>query len=239
MNNSAAVDLTGISKSFGSRLVLQDISLSINKGEGLCVCGVNASGKTTLLGIAAGLLAPGSGDVKLCGFDVRKEPERTKMLIGFVSHSPLVYSQLTVEENLRFFSRLYGIKDAGIAVNEVLRFTGLEKYRDYRTAILSAGTVKRLSIARAMIHKPSILLADEPFAQLDQGAGERLVSILSGFRAAGGTVLMTGHDTDKSLKCCNRMAVLDGKKIIFNQRVSEIDIESFKSNYLLYARQNG
>ena len=103
-----AVSVAGVCKSFGSRVVLDSISLSAAGGQGLCICGANAAGKTTLLKIIAGLLRPSDGRVQICGFDTQKQAHKTKPLIGAVFHKSMVYPQLTVSENLRFFGRLYG-----------------------------------------------------------------------------------------------------------------------------------
>jgi len=236
MSETAVINLSNVSKSFPNRVVLTDISFTVTAGQGLCVCGPNAVGKTTLLRIIAGLSEPGCGEVNVCGLNVQKEPEKTRSLVGLISHKPMVYAQLTVEENLRFFSRMYGIKNGKSLITQMLELTGLSPYRHDRAGILSAGLTRRLAIARATIHKPKALLADEPFAGLDSQGCEYLVTMLGNFKDTGGAVLMTTHHVDLSFRCCEQAAVLDDKKIIFNRRISQIDKRAFAGDYLSYAR---
>jgi len=233
---TAAIELAGVCKSFGSRVVLEGISLSVARGEGLCVCGANAAGKTTLLRIIAGLLQPGSGAVQICGFDMRTQAREIKPMLGAILHKSMVYPQLTVVENLRFFSKLYGVRDSKGRIEELLEQAGLGAYRDDRAGVLSRGMTQRLAIARAMEHNPSVLLADEPFAGLDAKASKHLVSLLRSFKDKGGAILVTTHNVDFALRCCESVAVLEDHKLIFNARVSQIDTAEFARDYLSYAR---
>jgi len=239
MSPAEAVNITDLSKSFGRKVVLQDINFSAAAGEGICVCGANAVGKTTLLSLMAGLLRPSCGSVKIFGFDISENPDMVKARLGYISHTPMIYPQLTIEENLHFFARLYGIKNIEGRKQELLELSGLGNYRYTIASKLSAGMVQRLAIARAMLHKPSVLLADEPFASLDQKAAEHLVAIMRNYRAAGGTVIMTGHNIRIGLGCCGRVLVLDDKRIIFDRQVSQIEVEVFSTDYISYARRNG
>jgi len=233
-----AVDVAGVSKSFGNQLVLKDISLYLTAGQGLCICGANAAGKTTLLRIMAGLLQPGAGAVQICGFDVKSQPQQAKAKLGAIFHKSMVYPQLTVIENLRFFALVYGVRNGKAHIQNLLEQTALMPYRYDRAGILSRGMMQRLAIARALVHKPIVLLADEPFTGLDADASKHLVTILNNFKDEGGTVVMTTHDVNLSLQCCRQVAVLDKQKLIFNAKISEIDTAAFAKDYLLYARAN-
>lgn len=237
MSEKASINLLSISKLFGNRPVLENISFNLDAGQALCVCGPNAAGKTTLVRIAATVVRPDAGSVEICGLDVRKEPEKVKRLIGFISHKPMVYPQLTVVENLRFFARIYGLKAANDRIDEVLEQGGLGAYRDQPAGILSAGITQRLAICRAILHRPKVLLADEPFAGLDQDAAGQLTGLIRDFAKAGGVVVLTSHNVRFSLGCCDRVAVLDDKAIVFNEPVSQIDVESFAHDYLCYVRK--
>jgi heme exporter protein A len=237
-SDEPVIDVASASRAFGSRRVLKNINLQVPRTQGLCVCGANGAGKSTLLRIITGLLKPTQGSVKVCGFDINAEPEKTKSRLGLISHKSIVYPELTTFENLLFFARLYGVKDRHIRVEELLEDVGLSSYAYDRTSVLSRGMLQRLSIARAMVHRPAVLLADEPFTGLDVGASRHLISVLAKFRADGGTLLMTTHDTFLALKCCDRAVVLDNCRFIFDAKTSEIDTDSFMEDYLSHARRN-
>ena len=235
---SPVVNLTGVCKSFGSRVVLEGISFRLTGGEGLCICGPNAVGKTTLLRIIAALLKPGEGAVEVCGFNVRRQSHKIKPLIGAIFHKSMIYPQLTVVENLRFFAALYGVKNSKPRIEKLLEEAALTPYRYDSAGILSRGMMQRLAIVRALVHKPAVLLADEPFTGLDTEAGEHLVRALRNFKNDGGAVVMTTHNVGFGLQCCERVAVLDDRKLIFDAKVAEINAADFARDYLLYAREN-
>ncbi|MHC4344441.1 MAG: heme ABC exporter ATP-binding protein CcmA [Planctomycetota bacterium] len=236
--HTTVIEISSVTRKFGTRLVLKSVDLQVARGSGICICGVNGAGKSTLLRIIAGLLRPAHGTVKICGFDVSAEPEKTRSKLGLISHKSILYPELTTSENLLFFARLYGVKDRRRRVRELLEDVGLSSYAYDRTDVLSRGMLQRLSIARAMVHRPAVLLADEPFTGLDVEASRHLVSVLAKFRAEGGTLVMTTHDTSTALKCCERAVVLDNHRLIFDALTSQIDTDSFMDDYLLYARRN-
>jgi len=238
-NNSSdesIIDVISVSKSFGTRPVLKGIDLQVGRAQGVCICGVNGAGKSTLLRIISGLLEPTEGSVRLCGLEVGSEPEKTKSQLGVISHKSMLYPDLSLSENLLFFARLYSVKDSHKRVKELLEELGLASYRYDRTGILSRGMLQRLAIARAVIHRPAVLLADEPFTGLDTEACRHLISVLGKFRADGGTLIMTSHDTRLGLQCCDRVMVLDKARIVFEAMTSEIDTDLFVQDYLTYAR---
>ena len=236
-SDKPVISLAGVCKSFANRFVLEAISYQVTAGQGLCIFGANAVGKTTLLRITAGLLQPDAGVVEIRGFNGRRQAQETRAPIGVIFHKSMIYPQLTVIENLRFFARFYGVKNGEIRINNLLEQTGLTRYRYDNAGILSRGMVRRLTVARALIHKPAILLADEPFTGLDAEASELLVNILRNFKDQGGTIVMTTHNVNLSLQCCEQMAVLDERKLIFNAELSEINAAEFAKDYLSYARR--
>jgi heme ABC exporter ATP-binding subunit CcmA len=231
------IGINSVSKAFSMRWVLRSVDLSIEKGQTVCLCGVNGAGKSTLLRIISGLLHPDHGSVTINGFDVSKEPEKTKPQFGVISHKSMVYPELTVFENLQFFANLYGVKNSKDRIKELLEEVGLFPFRYDNAAVLSRGLLQRLSIARAMVHEPSVLLADEPFTGLDSEACRHLVKVLTNFRTAGGTVIMTTHDTNLGLQSSSRVVVLDENKLIFDSPVSQLDTADFTADYLSYARK--
>ena len=192
------INLAGVCKSFGSRVVLNAISFSVTSGQGLCICGANAAGKTTLLRIIAATLKPSKGEVELCGFNVQRRTREIKPLIGAIFHKSMVYPQLTVIENLRFFARLYGVKNSKARIEELLEQTALTPYCYDSAGILSRGMTQRLAIARALVHKPTILLADEPFTGLDINASNYLLTILRNFKDQGGNPAVPFNFTFKT-----------------------------------------
>ena len=233
-----AVDIAGLYMAFESRLVLQKIDLQISPGgQALCLCGVNGAGKSTLLRIIAGLLHPTGGAVRINGLDLKKQPEAGKVMIGVISHQSMLYPDLTIMENLLFFSRLYGVQNRS-RVDQLLEEVGLASYRHDKTAILSRGMLQRLAIARAMVHEPAILLADEPFTGLDLQSAKHLVRVLGDFTKTGGAVIMTTHEINFGLKCCDRVVVLDQGRLIFDRPRDQIDHGLFIDDYLSYARKN-
>jgi heme exporter protein A len=234
--NEIAVNLSSISKSFERRKVLADINLHVSAGESVFVCGINGVGKSTLLRIASGLLAPDDGSVRICNGDLAKDPEKTKTKLGVISHKSMLYSNLTVHENLTFFAKLYGVADCDSRIDELLANLELNSFRYDKAEILSRGLLQRLAIARALIHSPSVLLADEPFTGLDRKSSDHLISFLNDFVDDEHLVLMTTHDVNFGLMCCSRVIVLDNCKIIFDAAISDVDIPEFSKDYLIYAR---
>lgn len=230
------IKMSGVSKAFSTKTVLKNIDLEILPRQSVCLCGVNGAGKSTLLRITAGLLQPDVGNVKICEYDVKTDPEKSKPQIGVISHKSMVYPNLTALENLCFFANLYGVKDSTSRVDTLLHDVGLFSYRYDRAGTLSRGLLQRLAIARALVHRPSVLLADEPFTGLDTEACKHLISVLTDFTNNGGTVMFTTHDISIGLKCCDRVVVLDKSLLILDVMKSDIDTDSFAQDYLSYAR---
>jgi len=230
------INVKSVSKTFDARSVFKDVNIEISTAQAVLICGINGAGKTTLLRIMAGILQPDTGSVELCGYNIRKETEKAKSQFGMISHKSMVYPELTVLENLSFFATLYGVKDSNTYITELLKDIGLYSYRYDTAGILSRGLLQRLAIARALVHRPALLLADEPFTGLDAEACRHLIAVLTEFTRNNGTIVMTTHDIDIGLQCCNRVAVLDRSNLIFDAGISDIDTKSFLKDYISYAR---
>lgn len=235
-NDEKTITVNSVRKAFASRLVLDSIDLCVMKGQSLCLCGVNGAGKSTLLRIITGLIEPDQGSVEICGFNLKKNQEEAKVLLGVISHKSMVYPDLTVMENLIFFADLYGVKDSVSRAEQLLKDTGLEPYRYDRMHILSRGLLQRLAIARALVNKPVVLIMDEPFTGLDAEAEKHLIAVLSDFTDNSGTIIMTTHDIRIGISCCDRVAVLDKQRIIFDSPIRDVDTDRFTQDYLSYAR---
>jgi heme exporter protein A len=235
-NNNNAIAINSVRKAFASRLVLENIDLCVEKSQSLCLCGANGAGKSTLLRIVTGLLEPDHGFIEICGYNLKKNQEKAKILLGVIFHKSMVYPDLTIMENILFFADLYGIKDKVSRAEQLLVEVGLEPYRYDRASILSRGLLQRLAIARALVNRPAVLIMDEPFTGLDAESTKHLIDVLTDFTSNGGTIIMTTHDIKVGISCCNRVVVLDKHRIIFDLLVSDIDIAGFTQDYLSYAR---
>lgn len=231
-----ALSVSSVSKTFVTRPVLRNVNLAVPAGEAVCLCGANGAGKSTLLRIVAGLLRPDRGAVAVNGFGVRRNPEVARRQLGMISHASMAYPELTVHENLAFAAQLYGVADRAGRIEELLIETELTAFGHDRAGILSRGLLQRLAIARALVHRPVVLLADEPFTGLDANATDRLVATFHRFVSAGGTILMTTHDLRLGFACCGRIAVLDKGALILDATKDTIDFDRFADDYLSYAR---
>lgn len=231
-----ALSIRSVSKAFTARPVLKGADFALPRGQAACLFGINGAGKSTLLRIAAGLLRPDAGSVSVEGYAMRTHSEEAKRCLGLISHASMAYAELTVLENLRFAADLYGVADRPRRITQLLVETGLEPFRFDRAGILSRGLLQRLAIARALLHEPVVLLADEPFTGLDGQASEHLIQVFETFVRRGGAILMTTHDCRLGLRCCSRVAVLDQGAIQLDKTKDEIDAERFVEDYLSYAR---
>jgi heme exporter protein A len=191
----AAIELDGLERRFGERVALAGVSVRVEAGQTLAVLGGNGAGKTTLLRVLAGLLRPHRG--RVCVLDALLPAERWKLpgRVGYVGHEPLLYRELSGRENLRYHARLHGV---GIArVDRLLGAVGMERRADDPLRELSRGMVQRLSVARAVLHDPPLLLLDEPRASLDPAAAELLEPLIG--RASGRTRVLVSHDVEGAL----------------------------------------
>jgi heme exporter protein A len=186
----AGVQVEGLSRHYGERAALDDVSLSLQEGQTLVVFGPNGAGKTTLLRVLATLLRPHAGDVRVLGSSIPDRAWEVRGRIGLLGHDPLLYRELSVRENLRFHARLHGVTSA--RVEELLELVQLQQRADEPLRLLSRGMVQRAAVARTVLHDPELLLLDEPRSNLDPAAVE-LVEPLIG-AASGRTRVICSHD---------------------------------------------
>ncbi len=196
-------------KLFGSKKVLRGLEFEVHEGEFVALLGPNGAGKTTFLRILASLARPTVGDVSVAGYHLPGQAAAVRARLGFVSHMPLLYADLTAEENLRFFSRMYGVHDAEVRIGEVLELVGLATRRYDLVRTFSRGMQQRLAIGRAILHDPDVLLFDEPHTGLDQDACDMLDGVLREVAASGRTVVMTSHDLVRVEDLATRFDVLN------------------------------
>ena len=185
------IEARGLTRRFGGTLALDGVSFEVAEGAKVALLGANGAGKTTLLALLSTLLTPSEGGASVAGHDLASNASALRASIGVLTHRPMLYEELTPEENLRFFARLYSVADAEARIEELLRAVGLWLRRDEPTAVLSRGYHQRLAIARALLHRPPVLLLDEPETGLDREALELLDRLV--LHAPGLTVLAATH----------------------------------------------
>ncbi|HSF16635.1 MAG TPA: ABC transporter ATP-binding protein [Vicinamibacteria bacterium] len=198
-----------MTKCFGRLTALREVDVALEPSRCHVVFGRNGAGKSTLLGIAATLLKPTSGKLFYDGRPLDDLQEAVRHRIGFVSHESLLYPDLTVSENLTFSARLYGVV---ADVEAALSWADLELRRKTPTRNLSRGMTQRLAIARALLHRPSLLLLDEPFTGLDTVSSERLSDRIASLRRDT-TVILTTHDVDRGVAIADRILLMDSGRI--------------------------
>src|SRR4051795_7901505 len=184
---AAAIELAGLTRAYGDRIALRDVSLRLEPGRTLVVFGPNGAGKSTLLRVLATLLRPTAGLARVLGRELPGEAWAVRGRIGLLGHDPLLYRELTGRENLSFHARLFGV---GLGrVDEMLERLQLTRRADEPVRTLSRGTVQRMAVARAVLHDPELLLLEEPRANLDPAASDLVEPLL-----AGRTRVITSHD---------------------------------------------
>ncbi len=230
-----AVQVRSLEKSFGEWPVLWDLDLSVPWGQSLVLFGANGAGKTTLLRVLATHMRADHGSVAVAGYNVRTRPEEARRRIGVVGHRSLLYDDLTCRENLVYYGRLFGLKDHGPRVDEVLEKVRLTSRADHRVRTLSNGMQKRAAIARAILHEPDVLLLDEPEAGLDRESVSILGALLAEWTDSGRSVVMTTHDLDLGLDWGHRVGVLRRGKVDFPGSESPDSGDSTSEGYIRQA----
>jgi heme exporter protein A len=228
-----AVEATDVRKTFGSFAALAGITMDLRRGEFLALFGRNGAGKTTFLKIAATLMRPSQGKVKVEGFDIREEPERARSKIGFLSHNTYIYRDLSPIENLRFFGRLYGVVDAEQRIPLILDRVGLRRRSNDPVRSFSRGLQQRIGIARVLLHQPSLILLDEPYTGLDANAVLTLDQLLDEAVQQGNTVILTTHDLNQGLRAATKAAIIDRGKLVFMENANN---ESVREAYAHHVR---
>jgi len=202
------IEVTKLIKRFGLKTILRGLDFQVQPGEFVALLGPNGAGKTTFLRILASLSKPSFGNVKVAGYSLPNESAQVRAKLGVVSHMPLLYPDLTAEENLQFYASMYGIINYQPRIQEVLQLIGLENRRKDLVRTFSRGMSQRLAIGRAILHEPQVILFDEPYTGLDQDASEMLDQVLKEIASHGQTVVMTSHDLIRAEALATRFDVL-------------------------------
>ena len=236
VNQAPAIRTHKLTKSFGHQMALRGVDLSVDEGEFLTLFGPNGAGKTTLIRIVASLTRPTAGTVQVRGEDLGKAATSLRRHIGLISHNPLLYGDLTPDENLRFFARMYDLPGPATRIDAVLDQVGLTARRRDPVRTFSRGMVQRLAIARSILHDPEIMLLDEPYTGLDLQAADMLRSLLHGelartSAASNRTVILTTHNLEQGLEMCDRAAILHRGKVAWAGPRAGLDLPAMKQIY--------
>ena len=215
-----AITVEHLTKSFGGRKAVDNVSFTLPEGAFLSVFGPNGAGKTTRLRMLATLARPTEGVITLAGINLKEEPEQAREAIGLISHNPMLYPDLTAEENLLLYAKLYGVRDPQKRVVELLDAVGLKHRRLDRVRTFSRGMTQRVSIARALVNDPSVVLLDEPYSGLDPHAMRIFDELIDSVRE-NRTFVMVSHDLDKGLALADHVLVLArGRVVAFAEKES-------------------
>jgi heme ABC exporter ATP-binding subunit CcmA len=220
-----AVELEGVGRAYGERVALRDVTLTLPRGATVAVFGANGAGKTTLLRVLALLARPTAGDYLLFGEPTRRGGDRLEQRrrLGFLAHQSWLYEHLTAEENLRFHAGLHGLRPDGAAIEAALDAVGLPGRRADPVRTYSRGMQQRLALARVLLHRPDLLLLDEPFTGLDREGAGRLRALLKR-HAAGRTLILATHDVAEALPLATRVVVLAGGRLVADRPTAGLTV---------------
>ena len=227
---SPAIDVAGVSRTFGRRRAVDDVTLSVPAGDCLALFGPNGAGKTTLLRLIAGLLRPSAGAVRVGGRALRDDAD-ARAQVGLISHQSMLYRALTARENVEFAARLYGVADPRNAATRALERMRVADRADTPVRALSRGLQQRVSIARAIVHEPGVVLLDEPYTGLDAAGGAALTEMLQSLRASGAALLLVTHNVDEGLAVASHAAVMLAGKIVRLEDCTGLDVRAFREDY--------
>jgi heme exporter protein A len=227
----AMIRVTHLVKRFGPKIVLRDLELEVAEGDFVAVLGPNGAGKTTLLRILASLSRPALGEVRVAGYRLPEQAAAVRSRLGVVSHLSLLYGDLSAEENLRFYGRMYAVPRLEARIDEVLALVGLSARRHDLVRTFSRGMQQRLAIGRAVLHDPEVMLFDEPHTGLDQEACAMLDDVLRQVAARGRTVLMTSHDLTRVGDLASRFDVLSRGRIVASVRADQLPRDGLLAFY--------
>jgi heme exporter protein A len=228
--NSSLLQAIDLTRSFGARRAVDGVSFSLAAGECLALFGPNGAGKTTLLKLLAGLLRPTAGQALVGGVSLAGD-EANRAQLGFISHHTMLYGALSARENVAFAARLYGVANAGAEVENSLRRMSMLERADTPVRTLSRGMQQRVSIARAMVHSPRLVLADEPFNGLDESGASALTALLRELLAAGTTLVIVTHNIPEGLSLATKAVVMNRGRFALDERVASTDPAEFARRY--------
>ncbi|MDA9490507.1 ABC transporter ATP-binding protein [Bradyrhizobium sp. CCBAU 11361] len=228
--NGIAIDVKGLTKSFGGREVVHDLSMQVKRGSIYGFLGPNGSGKTTTIRILCGLLTPDSGEGTCLGYDIRRDAEKIKRQVGYMTQRFSLYQDLSVRENLEFVARLYGLADARGAARDMVKRLGLSGREEQLAGELSGGWKQRLALGACTLPSPKLLLLDEPTAGVDPKARRDFWNEIHALAADGLTVLVSTHYMDEAERC-HEIAYIAYGHLLAHGTVEEVIAKSALSTY--------
>ncbi|MFC2014766.1 heme ABC exporter ATP-binding protein CcmA [Chloroflexota bacterium] len=231
VSQDCAINVQELTKSFGNNLTLRGIELEIKKGESVVIFGPNGAGKTTLIKILATIMNLSSGKVLIDGLDIKDRAEDARRRIGVVTHQTYLYQNLTAYENLEFYSRLYDVPGRKKRIDEVIDMVGMAPHLHQRVGTLSRGMQQRVTIARSLLHKPAIMLLDEPETGLDQQATSMLWEAMQTDGEKKRTVIFTTHSLERGLEVGERFLILDKGRIVYEGSKNDLDLPALENAY--------
>jgi len=221
--NIAAIEVNNLAKQFKNALAVNNISFKINKGTIIGLLGPNGCGKSTTIGMMLGLIKPTSGTVVINGQNI--ENNRTSLLekMNFISPYIELPKKLTVEENLKVYGRLYGVKNLEDKISEIMEKLNLTEFKKRKTGELSSGQKNRVSLAKALVNDPEILFLDEPTASLDPDVGDNIRTFIEDFASKkGATILLASHNMNEVERLCHEVMMMKDGKIIDKGKSSDL-----------------
>ena len=211
-----ALRVDGLTKRYGRTIAVSGLNFEIGEGEIFGLLGPNGAGKTTTIAMLATQRRPSSGDATLFGHSARKEQHLVRQMIGFAPQEVSLYPALTAVENLQFFGSIYGVRQPALRerVDELLALVGLDAHRDHQVGIFSGGMKRRLNLAASLVHRPKLILLDEPTAGVDPQSREQILKIIAGLRDDGNAILYTTHYMEEAERLCDRLGILSEGKLV-------------------------
>lgn len=208
-----AITAQGLGRKFGERWAVKDLDLHIESGEVFGLLGPNGAGKTTTMRMLSALIAPSTGQASVCGFDVVHEPREVRRHIGVMTETPGLYESLSAQQNLEFYAKLYDIvpSDAQSQIKRYLTLLGLWDRRRDPASTFSKGMKQKLSIARALLHEPPVVILDEPTSALDPEGAKLVRDFIASLKGEGRTIILCTHNLFEAQSLCDRVAIVRGK----------------------------
>lgn len=235
---SAVCQTVALVRQFGRRRAVAGVDLTIAAGECLALFGPNGAGKTTLLRLLAGLLRPTSGEVRLLGRSLKRDATAERGRVGLISHQSMLYDVLTVAENIAFAARLHGVRDVPGATAAAIARLGLQGRELTPVRSLSRGWQQRVSIARAIVHDPALVLLDEPYTGLDVSGARALTQLLRSLRDDGAALALVTHSVEEGLALATHAAIMLDGGIRRHEIAADLDPVAYAAAYRALALES-
>ncbi len=232
LSDEPVISVRGLTRTFNDFLALRGVDIDINAGERVAVLGPNGAGKTTLLKVLSSAITSSSGEVTIKSNRLRDKNPQVRRYIGVVSHQTFLYQELSAYENYTFYCRMYDVPNRDLRIKDIVDKVGMTSRLHDRVSTLSRGMQQRLSIGRALLHKPEILLLDEPDTGLDWHSLSSLWEIMNNEEGIHRTIIFTTHNLDRGYSLSNRVIIMNRGKIIHDVFRSELDTENIEETYI-------